>query len=155
MSLDIAAAGSRVEAELGPQELVLLRAVPGLLATIEQRDDPAYDRLHPVAYADDEADQEFRRLAAPEIERARLADNQVFADVLDRLAEGPAVLTRAEAESCMRTVGAGRLTIAARHGMFDQDVFDAAQESPEGAIVAFLGWVQDEFVAALSELDES
>ncbi len=154
MSLTIAAAGSYVEVEMGKQERLLLGALPGLLATVDEADDPAYERLYPVPYGDDAADTEYRRLATPEIERARLRDNEVLTDVVERLDQGRTALSRTEAESCLRAVGAGRLTVAARHGFFDQATFDAAQRTPEGTIVAFLGLVQDELVAALSVLEE-
>lgn len=153
MSLSITAVGAHVEAEAGRQELLLLGALPGLLATVERADDPAYERLHPVPYGDDEADEEFRRLTAPEIERARMRDRRVLAAVLDRLSEGRATLTRDEAECCMRAVGAARLAIAARHGFFEQSVFDDSHDSAEGVIVAFLGLVQDQLVGALSDLE--
>lgn len=152
MSLDIMAAGSHIEAEAGKQELLLLGALPRLLATVAEADDPAYDRLYPFAYGEDDADREYRRLAVPEIERARQRDNDTFEAVLARLAGGRTTLTRDEAESCVRAVGAGRITIAARHGLFEQDAFDESVDTPQGAIVAFLGVVQDELVTALFDL---
>lgn len=154
MSLDIVAAGTHIEATLGQQELLLLRALPSLLVSDRATDDPAYERLFPVPYGNDEADREFRRLAAPEIGRARQRDAEIFAHVMERCEAGPAALSRGEAEACARAVGTGRLTVAARHGLFDQDAFDASQNTPVGAIVAFLGLVQDELVHALAELEE-
>jgi hypothetical protein len=154
MSIDIVAAGCVVEAEMGQQELLLLGALPGLVATVAGSDDPAYERLYPAAYGDDDADREFRRFAAPEIERARTRDSTVFGAVLARLAEGRTSLNREEAEACIRTVGAGRLTIAARSGLFDQTTFDDAEHTPEGIIVGFLGVVQHDLVVAVSNLLE-
>jgi hypothetical protein len=153
MSLEISASGSTVAIEMGKQEQLLLSALPGVMATVDAETDPAYERLFPVPYGDDESDAEYRRLAMPEIERARDRDNDVMSDVLQRVEAGRATLSRHEAEACLRAVGAARLAIAARHGFFDQATFDAAQRTPEGAVVAFLGLVQDGLVAALSELE--
>lgn len=155
MSLEISATGSSVAIEIGKQERLLLGALPGVLSTVASESDPAYARLYPVPYGDEESDAEYRRLAVPEIARARDRDNDILSDVLQRLDAGRATLSRSEAEACLRTVGAARLAIAARHGFFDQTTFSAAEHTPEGVVVGFLGVVQDELVAALGRIDEA
>jgi hypothetical protein len=153
MSLEIVASGSCVAIEMSTQERLLLRALPGVVSTVASESDPAYERLYPVPYGDDESDAEYRRLAVPEIERARDRDNDILTEVLERLEAGRATVRRDEAEACLRAVGAGRLAIAARHGFFDQSTFEAARNTPEGVVVAFLGVVQDELVTALRDLE--
>jgi hypothetical protein len=145
-----------VEVRIGRRELAVLDALPSLLATIsaEDDDDPAVGRLFPAAYADDAAELEFRRFAGSEIQRARQEDNDVFSDVLGRLDDGSTVLSLSETEACMRSVGAARIAIAARHGLFDQDAYDTSVETPHGTIVAFLGLLQEELVAALGDAEE-
>jgi hypothetical protein len=155
MTLRFTAVAGGVDVRLGRRELAVLGALPAFLATVGvEAGDPAIDRLFPAAYQGEADDRDFRRFAAPEIERARDVDRDVFSDVLERLRNGEAHLTTDEAESCMRTVGAARIAIAARNGLFDEDRFQAASRTPEGTIVAFLGVVQDEFVAALTQLGE-
>lgn len=156
MSLRFTATSAGVHARVGRQELAVLEAIPGFLSSVgaDDDDDPATERLFPVAYDDDAAAAEFRRFARPEIERARELDRDVLSDVLDRLSDGEVEMTTEEAESCMRTVGAARIAIAARHDLFDAERFEAESRSPHGTIVAFLGIVQDEMVAALNDAAE-
>ncbi len=74
--------------------------------------------------------------------------------MLERLEQGRAELTPGETESCVRAIGAARLAIAARHGMFDMDELDQEPSTPHATIVAFLGYVQDELVNVLMEAME-
>ncbi len=141
-----------IEARVDGQALAVLQAVPGFLASVDGApDDPAHDRLYPTAYADDADDHEFRRLAHGEIQKAREADRELLAEVLERLEAGRTALSTEEAEAFARTVGAARLAIAARHNMFDADDLSDLPDSPHQAIVAYLGAVQDQLVQALME----
>ena len=157
MSLHFAASAFGVEAEIGRRELAVLEAIPGLLATVAagEDDDPASLRLFPAAYGDDASEAEYRRFAASEIERAREHDRDVITEVLERLGDGSTLLTATEAECCVRAVGAARIAIAARHDMFDEDSLEAARDTPQGSIVAFLGLMQDEMLAALTDVTEA
>jgi len=139
-----------VRARIDGQELAVLSAVPPLLASVDgDTADPAHDRLYPTAYANEADDREFRRLSRGEIQRGRRRDRDHLAAVLARLRDGRTELTTDEAEACARAVGAARLVIAARHGMFDGDGLPDVPTSPHEAIVAYLGMVQDELVDAL------
>jgi hypothetical protein len=151
MTFRFAPATGTIEARIDAQALAVLQAVPGFLSSVDVTDDPAHDRLYPMAYADDADDHEFRRLAHGEIQRARESDRTCFAAVLERLENGRATLTAEEAEACARSVGAARLAIAARHNMFDADDLSDLPDSPHQAIVAYLGMVQDQLVQALLE----
>ena len=151
MSLSVEVIGSGVRARADGEELTLLASLPEVLASIDLHDeDPASERLHPRAYDDASAEREFRRLADTEIVRARDADRDTLADLADRLAEGPADIAFEQAEACLRAIGTARIVIAARHGMFDEEELAFPPETPQHTIVAFLGYLQEALVDAVS-----
>lgn len=152
MSFRFSAATGDIEGRVDAKELAVLSAIPSFLASIEtDTDDVVLERLYPAAYAEEEDDREFRRLSHGDIQRAREVDRRHLADVLERLAAGRTTLTEREAEASARAIGAARLAIAARHGMFDEDELPREPLTPHATIVSYLGAVQDDLIEALND----
>jgi len=152
MSFTFSAATGQIEARVDAHELAVLKAIPAYLASIESdSDDVVHERLYPAAYADEEEDREFRRLSHSDIQRAREVDRSRLTSVLERLAAGRTTLTEDEAESSARAMGAARLAIAARHGMFEVDELPRDPVTPHGTIVSYLGAVQVDLIEALNQ----
>ncbi len=154
MSFRFSASTGRIEARLDSRELAVLGALPAFLASVEaSADDVVGERLYPATYLDADEDREFRRLTHGDIQRAREADREAFASVLARLAEGRTQLTEDEAESTARAIGTARIAIAARHGMFEEEELPQHPVTPQATIVSYLGAVQDELIAAITETE--
>ncbi|MCI0545224.1 MAG: DUF2017 family protein [Actinobacteria bacterium] len=150
MSLRCEATDDGVLLGAGSMELSILEALPEFLASIDGSGVET-NRLHPAAYPDDaEAEREFQRLVADDLDALRQADATALAEITRRLGQGPIELDVAEAESLLRAVGAARLTLAARAGLFDLPELPEPATTPQQTLVQFLGIVQDSLVEALS-----
>ena len=141
--------GSAIRVSLGPEERAFLPTLLVLLETVvPDRGDPAAERLDPPAYeADPEAEREYRRLMAGELEDARAADRQRFAASVET-----DQLDREDAESWLRVLGDARLTLAARKGITRDDDHweDRVGDDPELGMLAYLGFLQGSLVDALA-----
>jgi hypothetical protein len=138
---------------IGRRERAVLRTLPAALERLldEQRDDPDLRRLFPPAYADDEeAEDEYRRLMAGELLDGRRAALRTFAETLDA-----DVLTAAELESWLRALNDLRLFLGTRLDVTEEDLaqpFDARDpRAEERALYAYLSWLQEHVVEALSD----
>lgn len=138
-----------VRVEIDPAEAAFLEDLLRVLAaTTDPDQDPGAARLTlPVYREDPEADDEWRRLAGAELDAARRADRSSFELVLEAAAEGPTVMSRAEAAAFMRVVNDVRLVLGARWGIEGPDDYDALRPEANHAL-GYLGWL----VAELAEL---
>jgi Domain of unknown function (DUF2017) len=137
---------------IGRRERAVLRALPETLERllVEEPDDPGLRRLFPPAYADDaEAEAEYRRLMADELLDGRQAALRAFADSLDA-----DVLTEDELEAWLRALNDLRLFLGTRLDVTEEDLalpFDPGDpRAEERALYAYLSWLQEHVVEALS-----
>lgn len=152
-----------IEVRLSRQErLLLARAVEAVEEA--EGSGSAAGRLVPSPYPDDaDANAEYQRLVAPDLDRARSADRDVMAEALESW-DGRRVIDVAEAESWLRAIGEARLVLAAEEGAFDDGMDDASWEArvtplalirrPGLAMVTYLGAIQQDLVEALLESED-
>jgi len=136
-----------IEARLPAGEIaVLSRLVPLLGAVGIDADDPARSRLEPTVYEDDPAaSREFNRLVGAELGDARAEDRERFAMTLADATSG-VVLSGADAAAWLRVLGAARIVLASRNGLFDDGLPEGIPTDPETALVMLLGYLQEELV---------
>lgn len=153
MSDLFAPAGSEIRVNLSVEDKALLVQIPELLASIEYGvGDPADAVLNRAAYREDvEASAEFSDLVRSQRDRDMAKDLEVILD----LTSDNSTITLEQARSTVRVINTARLTLAARSGAFDDG---AAWEleissSPALAAVAWLGYVQSELIAALTDVE--
>jgi Domain of unknown function (DUF2017) len=144
--------GESIMVILDEREASLLARLPLLLAGVGlEGGDAAASRLSPSAYpGDEEAEREYRRLMASDLDLARADDRDVFAETVR---SGSYPITVAAAEAWLRVIGDARLTLAARRGVTDEtDEWEQRIRSDHDlAIVAWLGHLQAELVDALGD----
>ena len=139
-----------IRVSLAPPERAILRQLPGLLDSVgDPPDDPAAARLRPPAYANDpEAEDEFRRLMAGELDQARSADRAGFLEDLS----GSALLDEERAGAWLRVLDESRLVLAARLGIEEDGWEESLPGSdPEVTLLHYLGWLQEELIEAMEE----
>jgi hypothetical protein len=152
----------RVRARLGLDEVAVLRDLPGQLRAVlaEAGDDPVNRRLFPPAYLDPddaERDAEYRSLMHDELVQAKLANVEV---VTDTLARGSASMRRwtvdlseEEAAAWLGVLNDLRLALGVRLEItedFDGQVDDADPRAPAMRLLAYLGWLEEHLLEALS-----
>lgn len=140
---------------IGRRERTVLRALPESLERLldERPADPALRRLFPPAYADDadaEAEAEYRRLMRGELLDGRRAALRVFGESLER-----ELLSEDDLEAWLRALNDLRLFLGTRLDVREEDLvepFDSSgPQAEERALYAYLSWLQEHVVAALSE----
>lgn len=139
--------GDHVAMDLSDEERNVLRLVPELLSDVRPSD-PGADRLRYVAHPEDEeAEQRYQDLVGDALDAARREDRVAFASTIDAETMGVE-----QAEAWMRVVGEARLLLAGRLEITDDGWEERIEPAagPEMAILAFLGYVQDALVGALS-----
>ncbi len=131
-------------------ERMLLRQIPRLLHDIDTAvGDPGYEVLHRAVYRDDpDASRELENLVASDRWEMRSADRQI----VERVGQGVATMTRQEARGFLRSLNEARLVVAARAGAFEsgpgwEEMVPADRSL---AAVAWLGYVQADLIQALS-----
>ncbi len=140
-----------VQVMLNGPELALLTRLTSLLgAAGVERDDPARERLQPRIYPDDDtASREFDRLVGKERVEVRSNDRELFASRLDESVGGDLILTPDEAGAWARVIGEARIVLGARKGLFESGMPEDPSGDPEVAFIIFLGYVQEDLVAAM------
>lgn len=148
MSEPFAPCAGGVRMTLAPWEVELLSLVPALLDSVGKFDpDPAADRLALRAYPfDEDADDEFRRLLADELQHGRAADRSAFAITVESGVDG-VVLSMPEAEAWLRVLAEARLVQAAR-----ADLPVEGRSESDQALFDYLSWVQGSLVEILDEV---
>lgn len=146
-----AAVSDGIEVRLGPEERLFLGDVLPLLAGIgAPGSDPAADRLRVPVYLDDpEANQEWWRLMAEDLDAARREDRVVFERAV--ASEEPLTLSEGEANSVLRVLNEARLALGARFGI---EVEEDHAELPEDSrqVLDYLGWIEEELTVELMRL---
>lgn len=140
---------------IGRAERAILRALPESLERVldEQPGDPALRRLFPPAYTDDadaEAEAEYRRLMGGELLDGRRAALRAFGESLER-----ELLSEDDLDAWLRALNDLRLFLGTRLDVREEDLaepFDPRDpRAEERALYAYLSWLQEHVVAALSD----
>lgn len=136
---------------LSPEERDLLRSLPGQLRALLDADDPALERLFPPAYPDDpELETEYAGLVRDDLRKQRATSLEVMESTLDA--------DRLDEEELAAWLGALndlRLVLGTRLGvteeMYEQGFPEEDPEAPRYALYQYLGWLEEQVVAALAE----
>ena len=131
-------------------ERILLRSLYDDLADLlADPDDPVVRRLFPPAHADPETEQQYRELVRDQLVAGR-------AEALDvvRATLREKILTAEEADAWLRGLNDLRLVLGTRLDVTEDTDFevelDAGERGRELAVYAYLTWLQEQFVEALS-----
>jgi hypothetical protein len=143
--------GGEVELRLSRDERSLLaRVVEELRALLEgDAGDPSLRRLFPPAYDDEDDERAYRDLMGGELLDGRRAALELVAETVDRERLGAE-----EADTWLRALNDLRLVLGTRLDV-QQDTFaeEPDYDDPRGqalAVYAYLSWLQEQLVAALS-----
>ena len=140
-----------VRIRLDAEERDLLRSLPEQLRELLQEtpDDPSLRRLFPPASDDEEIEQEYRRLMAPDLRDRRLDALAVMEGTVD--AER---LTQDEAAAWLSALNDMRLVLGTRLDVTeDLDPSALAPDDPRVpglALYGYLSWVVEQLVEAMS-----
>jgi len=129
---------------------MLLRSLYDDLADLlVDPDDPAVRRLFPPAHADPESEEQYRLLVRDQLVSGR-------AEALDivRATLSEKTLSAEEADAWLRGLNDLRLVLGTRLDVTEETDFerelDTSERGRELAIYAYLTWLQEQFVEALS-----
>jgi hypothetical protein len=136
---------------LSEEERALLRLLPDeLRSSLEVTpDDPGLRRLFPSAYQDKEDEAAYRELMGNELLEGRKHALEVLAETAR--AER---LTGEQAQAWLTALNDLRLVLGTRLDVTDESLLEALAEddprAPELALYAYLSWLQEQLVEALS-----
>lgn len=144
--------GGEVQLRLPPEERDLLRGLPGQLRSMlgDEPEDPALRRLFPPAYTDaPDHEAEYRQLMGDELVEKHLS----ALTVLEETAEAER-LTEEQANAWLSALNDLRLVLGTRldvsEDMLADEVDPSDPEAPALALYAYLSWLQEQLVDALS-----
>jgi Domain of unknown function (DUF2017) len=116
---------------------------------LEDPDDPGLRRLFPQAHADREDEEQYRSLVRDQLLAGRSKALATMRDSLER-----ETLSPDEADAWLRALNDLRLVLGTRLDVTeDMDYGDIDPRDPRGrdlAVYAYLSWLQEQLVAALS-----
>ena len=144
-----------IELRLRNSDILALSLMPKVLGTVgDEEGDPAAERLSAPAYPeDDEAQADYVRLMAPELDRQRRLDRAVVESSLEVARSGPVRLTASESDAWLMVINETRLALAARLGIEEEGwgETDFEQESMRSqmAYLLYLTDVQADLIEAL------
>jgi hypothetical protein len=136
---------------LPEEERALLRILPAELRSLLEADpdDPGLRRLFPPAYDDEQDEAAYRELMGNELLDGRRRALEVLAETAE--AER---LTGEQAQAWLTALNDLRLVLGTRLGVSDesllQDLAENDPRAPELALYAYLSWLQEQLVEALS-----
>jgi hypothetical protein len=136
---------------LPEEERALLRFLPGELQSLLEAtpDEPDLRRLFPPAYEDAQDEAAYRELMGNELLEGRQHALQVLAETAQ--AER---LTGEQAQAWLTALNDLRLVLGTRLGVTDDSLLEDLAENhpraPELALYAYLSWLQEQLVEALS-----
>jgi hypothetical protein len=151
----------RVRVRLAQDEVAILRGLPDQLRSVlaEGGDEPVNQRLFPPAYldvADIEHDAEFHRLMHDDLVTEKLANLDLVTDTLARgstsVRRWTVELTDEEATAWLGVLNDLRLALGVRLDItedFDGDVDDTDPRAPALRLLSYLGWLEEQLLAAL------
>jgi hypothetical protein len=136
---------------LPEEERALLRFLPGDLRALLDAvpDDPGLRRLFPHAYDDERDEAAYRELMGNELQEGR----RRALDVLAETAKAER-LTGEQAQAWLTALNDLRLVLGTRLEVTDESLLEDLTEddprAPELALYAYLSWLQEQLVEALS-----
>ncbi|MBV9933621.1 MAG: DUF2017 family protein [Actinobacteria bacterium] len=132
------------------EERDLLRSLPGQLRELLGTDDPSLHRLFPPAYKDDaEHEDEYRRLMGGDLEDRHRQALTVMEETIDAERLDEDQLTGwLGALNQLRLVLGTRLDVT--EDMYEREMDPDDPRAPAFALYGYLGWLQEQAVAALS-----
>ena len=140
-----------IKVELPPEERELLRSVVGeMRAVLADGEDPALDRLYPVAYPkDEEREAEWKALI-----RSELADHHAAALALLEETADAETLDEEQANAWLRALNQVRLLLGTRLEVTEEGgerpLEDDDPRAPTFALYDYLAFLQDQLVDALA-----
>ncbi|MCU1463311.1 MAG: hypothetical protein JWO37_3386 [Acidimicrobiales bacterium] len=140
-----------IKVDLPPEERELLRSVVGeMRAVLADGDDPALDRLYPVAYPKDEQrEAEWKALI-----RSELSDHHAAALAVLEETAGAESIDDEQANAWLRALNQVRLLLGTRLDVTeDGSERPTTDDDPRGASFAlydYLAFLQDQLVDALA-----
>jgi len=142
--------GGDFQLRLPPEERDLLRTLPNQLRELLLTDDPSLRRLFPPAYVDDpEHEEEYRRLMADDLVRRRQAALDIVEETIDAERVNEEQLT-----AWMGAINDLRLVLGTRLDVSEEMDIDNLEDddplTPAFALYGYLGWLQEQIVAALA-----
>lgn len=153
-----------VHVALPMREREMLRSLPEQLRPIltgELDVAGARGRLFPAAYEDPEAEAAYRDLVRADLVEERAAAMDAFAETLDRPSSERFVwrvdLDDEQASAWLSATNDARLVLASVVGITDEAQWDEGPEPGDaaGAALWYLGWLQEELLAALTGRGEA
>jgi hypothetical protein len=131
---------------LSPEERALLDGLARELRSLLDGEpgDPSLRRLFPPAYDDQENERAYRELAGDELLEGRREALDLLAATAKRDRLSPE-----EADSWLRALNDLRLVLGTRLDVQEGTLLDEPQ-TPELAVYAYLSWLQEQLVAAVS-----
>jgi hypothetical protein len=153
------AAGGRMKVRLSTRERDLLRSLPDQLRPLltGQVDVAGVrERLYPSAYADPEAEREYRDLIGTSLVDERMEKVNAFAQTLEGGTVGrlgwTLELDVEQAEAWLSALNDARLVLGAVVGIVDERRWEAGpdERDPNSVALYYLGWLQEELLAALT-----
>ena len=148
---EIVVALDPAELEIMARLAVLLdgQAVDRRAPTVATVDSPLYPE-------DTAASREFERFAAKERSQSRAADRERFSNKLDEMQSGSIALGDTDAAAWARVLAEARVSLAARHGLFERGLPEDGSITADTALIVLLGHVQSDLVAVMVEkMEES
>jgi hypothetical protein len=139
----------RFRLRLPREERDLLRSLPGQLRDLLSTEDPSLRRLTPPAYEDDpEREEEYRRLVRDDLLRRRVETLEVMESTIDAQTLDEEQLTAwLAALNDLRLVLGTRLDVT--EDLYEEGVPDDDPRAPAFAVYGYLGWLEEQVVAAL------
>lgn len=135
---------------LSPEERDLLRGLPAQLRELLGTGDPALRRLSPPAYADDPAKEaDYRDLVSEDLEgqRRRALDRMEATIDAEELDEEQISAWLAGLND-LRLVLGTRLDVTEE--LYEEGIPEQDRRAPAFAVYLYLGWLEEQVVAALS-----
>jgi hypothetical protein len=156
-ALPVRADGDGFVVQLGADESALVRRLVDELRTLLTDELPDSEarvllvRLFPVAHADDpEAEAEYQRLMRDELVQSKLA---AFA-IVDEVLASPGRVDERRLIAFMQSINSIRLVLGTMLGVTDDpdlpEVNPGFEDAPEYHLYAWLSWLLDHIVHALS-----
>lgn len=153
-----------IRVRLTARERALLRSLPGQLRAVLSGGGDAgavRARLFPRAYDDAEDESEYRDLVGESLVEERLQRLEAFAGTLDAGTGGrwswTVELSGEDAHAWLSVLNDARLTLGVLLGITDEAQWERGPEEDDPSAVAlyYLGWLQEQLLAALGPaLDE-
>ena len=128
--------------------------MPVLSSVGSDKGDPAAQRLSVAAYPEDQdAQSEYERLMAPELDGQRRVDRAAVVSSLEAARRGSVTLTLPEADSWLMVLNETRLALASRLGIEEEGwgTTVGRRPEPEMAFLVYLTEVQDDLIQALAD----